>query len=346
MDGAFFPHPDLQVPEEKMGHHACEYVVMPTGILSHLVMIHAQLALGLLEALLNGPAQAAEPHQGAEAHGTLGVADKIAVLGLFAKSAADEQQDGFLRQPVLRKHHPLPGKLIDDRPLGALGDIAPVPEKVVDGSGQLTDADRLAVGIEGDLLGPCLSAPLIDTPDGHRPFGPNLGCLGDLDQIGGVLKGLASFDELGAHAVNRVGKDVAEGQQVFVSQRPEHLGGQLRLGPEDSVGRQIAFLPAFTIGFGKPLLRQKQPFVDQRVAILGDVSGKDADLAVVHLAQVATVLAGYPDGVVSFFGETAFIENQSALGAAEVFVDQIGLVRKKSKFDALVKSRSLNQALL
>jgi len=300
MDGAFFPHPDLQVPEEKMCHHAREYVVMPAGILSHLVMIHAQLALGLLEALLDGPAQAAEPHQSPQAHGALGVADKVAVLGLFAKSAADEQPDGFLRQPLCRKHHPLPGELINDRPPGALGDLAPIPEKVVDGGGQLTDADRLAVGIEGDLLAPCLTAPLIGTPDGHRPFGPNPGGLGDLDQVGGVLKGLASFDELGAHAVNRVGKDIAEGQQVFVSERPEHLGGQLRLGPKDGVRGQVAFLPAFTIGFGEPLLRQKQPLVDQRVAMLGDIPGKDADLAVVHLAQVATILADHPDGVPPF----------------------------------------------
>jgi hypothetical protein len=56
MDGAFFSHPDFQVPKKKMGHHACEDMMMPSHVLSHLIMVHAQFSFGLFKALLNGPA--------------------------------------------------------------------------------------------------------------------------------------------------------------------------------------------------------------------------------------------------------------------------------------------------
>ncbi len=55
-DGAFFPHLDFQVPEEEVGQHACENMVMPPHKLAHLVMVHAQLGFALLEALLDRPA--------------------------------------------------------------------------------------------------------------------------------------------------------------------------------------------------------------------------------------------------------------------------------------------------
>ena len=61
IDGAFFPQPDFQVPEEKMSKHARENVVMPTPELANLIVVHSQLAFCLLEALLDGPTKAAEP---------------------------------------------------------------------------------------------------------------------------------------------------------------------------------------------------------------------------------------------------------------------------------------------
>jgi hypothetical protein len=38
MNGAFFPHPDFQVPEEEMGQHAGYDVVVPSWKLTHLVV--------------------------------------------------------------------------------------------------------------------------------------------------------------------------------------------------------------------------------------------------------------------------------------------------------------------
>ena len=63
IDGAFFPHPDFQVPEEKMGHHAREYMVVPSRKFAHFVMVHAQFGFGFLETLLDRPAQTAEPYK-------------------------------------------------------------------------------------------------------------------------------------------------------------------------------------------------------------------------------------------------------------------------------------------
>jgi hypothetical protein len=40
-DGAFFPQPNLQVPEEEVGEHTCDHVVMPTHEFSDFVMVHA-----------------------------------------------------------------------------------------------------------------------------------------------------------------------------------------------------------------------------------------------------------------------------------------------------------------
>jgi len=43
IDGAFFFHPDFQVPEEKMGQHAREHMVLPAWKFSHFIVIHAQV---------------------------------------------------------------------------------------------------------------------------------------------------------------------------------------------------------------------------------------------------------------------------------------------------------------
>lgn len=64
IDGAFFPQPDLQVPEKKMCHYAREDVMMPAHKLAHFVVVHAQLGFGFLETLFDRPSQAAEPNKG------------------------------------------------------------------------------------------------------------------------------------------------------------------------------------------------------------------------------------------------------------------------------------------
>ena len=46
-----------------MGQHAREHMVLPAWKFSHFIVIHAQVGFGLLEALLDRPAQTAEPNE-------------------------------------------------------------------------------------------------------------------------------------------------------------------------------------------------------------------------------------------------------------------------------------------
>ena len=64
IDGAFFPHPDFQVPEEEMCQHGGYDVVVPSWKFPHLVVVHSQFCLGFLKTLFNSPSQTTEPHKG------------------------------------------------------------------------------------------------------------------------------------------------------------------------------------------------------------------------------------------------------------------------------------------
>jgi hypothetical protein len=80
IDGAFFSHPDFQVPEEKVCQHAREHVVMPACKFAHFVMVHAKFGFVLLEALLDRPAKSTEPDQRLKPCAGRCVADEIAVV--------------------------------------------------------------------------------------------------------------------------------------------------------------------------------------------------------------------------------------------------------------------------
>jgi hypothetical protein len=63
MAGAFFPQTSLQMPEEEVGSHGGEHVMMPSGVFTDFILIHAQFGFGLFEALFDGPPQATSPDQ-------------------------------------------------------------------------------------------------------------------------------------------------------------------------------------------------------------------------------------------------------------------------------------------
>jgi hypothetical protein len=90
MEGAFFPHPDFQVPEEEMCQHAGDDVVVPPWKLTNLVVVHSQFCLGFLETLFDCPSQPTEPHKRVQPCAGHGVADEIAVLGVFTQRSTDQ----------------------------------------------------------------------------------------------------------------------------------------------------------------------------------------------------------------------------------------------------------------
>ena len=86
--------------------------MMPPAIFPDLIMVHPQFGFALFQALLNGPAEAAEPNKCGQSGAEWGIAGKIAVDRFFAQGAADNQPDFFIRQTLVREDHLSFGKFI------------------------------------------------------------------------------------------------------------------------------------------------------------------------------------------------------------------------------------------
>ena len=72
-------------------------------------------------------------------------------------------------------------------------------------------------------------------------------------------------------------------------------------------------LRATSVVFG-PLRRQKQPVIEQGVAVPADIAEEDADLAVVDLAEPAAPLPLDATGVLALLGEAGAVTDENALG--------------------------------
>jgi len=79
MAGAFFPQPELEMPEEEMGQHAGHHMVDPAGEFAHLIVVHSKLRFRFLKTLLDGPANAAQPYKEFEAGAQARIADEIGI---------------------------------------------------------------------------------------------------------------------------------------------------------------------------------------------------------------------------------------------------------------------------
>ena len=88
----------------------------------------------------------------------------------------------------------------------------------------------------------------------------------------------------------------------------DHGRSQLRFALPDNLIWQFTFRPPCLIGVREPGLRQEQPFVNQRIALLRRIGGKHAHLTGLHLAQRAAIWASHPDGVLSFFREPRLLD--------------------------------------
>ena len=60
--GAFFPQRPVLLHQEPQGHQACRHVVVPPAPCPHLVVVEANLALGVLERLLDQVPSRRCPH--------------------------------------------------------------------------------------------------------------------------------------------------------------------------------------------------------------------------------------------------------------------------------------------
>src|SRR5919199_4551970 len=66
--GAFFFQSHLEMPQKEMGQHTGEHVMMPAGVFTHFIVVHAQFGFRFLEALFDCPPYAPEPDQQAQGH--------------------------------------------------------------------------------------------------------------------------------------------------------------------------------------------------------------------------------------------------------------------------------------
>jgi len=312
IDGAFFSHPDFQVPEEEMRQHTCEYVVMPPRKLTNLIVVHTQFGFGFLETLLDRPAQAAEPNQRLQSCTRRCVADEKAVYRFLAQGPTNQQPDGFLGQSGRRQDDAPPGELIDNGPLGAFGDCPAIPEIIVDTFGQVLHSQRLAVRISQNSAGPCFPAPRIGTGDCLRSFELALQIFRNRNEISFIRHGVYRVNKLWTDAVQRIGPHELEWQDIFLADLGEHFGGQLRFGLENRVIWQLALIATLQILIREPFLGHEQTLVDQCVAVFRNVTGKDAHLARVDFAYRAAVLLGDANGILTLFNKTALIKNQRA----------------------------------
>ena len=99
--------------------------------------------------------------------------------------------------------------------------------------------------------------------------------------------------------------------------------GQLWLGFVDCLFGNPTFLPSLATIVVKPLFRQKQAVVQQRVSVTTDVGPEHTDLAVLHFAQHAAPLPSYPDRVLAFLGKGRFIDDIDCVVFAQRFIDQL-----------------------
>src|SRR5262249_32527998 len=106
------------------------------------------------------------------------------------------------------------------------------------------------------------------------------------------------------------------GMRQELSVLVEHLQGQFVPGLEaHRFGDAGLGTPLFVLG---PLLGQVETDIDQGVLAAADVGEVDADLAVVDLAEAATPLPLHADGGVALLGEGRGVEDEDAVGAAQL----------------------------
>ena len=100
------------------------------------------------------------------------------------------------------------------------------------------------------------------------------------------------------------------------AQTPHHLKGKLGLGLELHLLRHAGLLAPASVA--RPFLRQIESLIHQAVSLTADIGQENPDLAVVHLAQGARVLALDPHGFVALFGEAGIVHHQHSVRVSKM----------------------------
>src|SRR5215831_435537 len=288
--GAFFFQPDLQVPEEEMGQHTGEHVMMPAGIFAHLIMIHAQFGFRFLKTLFNGPADSAEPHQETQGRTERSVTEIVPVPRMGAERPLDKQPHRRRGLLLLAQPDPFAGERVRDRAFGAFRYGPTIPERRGNRVGQRGHCARRGVG-HRDALGALFAFISRRVRRGGQWLEPTPCVRWRRHERDSAYTGLAGRPKVRAVAVEAIRHNVLERQYPCLVERLDHRGRQSGFALPRDLVRQLTFRPPGLVGVGEPRLWQKQPFVDEGIAPPRGIGGKHADLTVLDFAQGAAVLA-------------------------------------------------------
>ena len=214
--GAFFPQSDSHVPEEEVSQHTGDHMVSPPRKFSHLVMVHPQIGLGLLEALFDSPANPREPDKGLQSGGSTRIGDEEGVCGILSDGTANKQPDPFVRHTVFGQNHPFLHKLIGHGTLRSLGDLAAIPEIVVRALGQFLKRDRLGRCCSKNPLLSFFSPVAIGLLQDGRLLSPAEGIQRQRNKIRHPRRFLHRVYKFRAATVNRIRHDIPEGDDLLI----------------------------------------------------------------------------------------------------------------------------------
>ncbi len=290
-----------------MSHRHQTHVVVPAHPRPRLVLRHPEIALGVLEVILDGVPCAGHFRQDPDRRRDIGVADVILDLGRRIERPSHQQPD---RRPGLAvTHRPDTdrGELERQRPFRSLADLQGLPRLAAQARRDLDDRGHRFPARNGRHS---TSATVRwDTRPGV--LGPDGRSNRHLDHVPQPQL-FHLVEELAVAAVLFVGRDPIQGHHAQQEGHPDQPGGDLGLGLEgDPLGdlNLLATLPAL-LGVFAPTRGQVELMVQHRRASRGHAHEEDPDTAVVLLAQSAVVLPVHPGvPVMALLGEATLVDH-------------------------------------
>src|SRR5262249_34885472 len=133
---------------------------------------------------------------------------------------------------------------------------------------------------------------------------------------------LAGRPELWTVPIETVCGDIAEREDARRVHRVHHGRCKLGLRLKAAFFGHCTLRAACRRRLGTPQLRQEEPLIHQGIALPRGISRKHPHLAILYLAQGATVLTRHTHRVLPFFWKACFIQNEDAIGLPHVGSDQ------------------------
>ena len=88
-----------------MGKHASQDMMVPSGKLSHLVLVHPQFCFGFFKALFYGPPQPAQPNKFFQPGADRCIRDEVGILRIFPQGPSREEPNGLQGEPLVSKNN-------------------------------------------------------------------------------------------------------------------------------------------------------------------------------------------------------------------------------------------------